>query len=235
MIPTASLSFPSNVQTNRKSRETACEETYNVNCVKNQTNTCRCNEKYIYIDSTRRKYNVSQTHPFFENTAQPKAPYDTKSFNNDNTNSCINQSIDTRNIPLLSVEQKPCMYLKVTDDQHRAILLQNVAQPIKYVAVKNDSGIQRIPVYLNDGNVKVAENVPLKMVALVDSNAQPKAFPQEIVPQVVPQVIQTNNLQFDDFATHKTSNQFVVKHLNPANTILLNPNSQSNIWYASNL
>ncbi|XP_012225555.1 uncharacterized protein [Linepithema humile] len=237
MIPTATLSFSQNVQTDKKSREPTCEETFHANCKKNQTNTCRCNEQYLYFDSTHcsRKYNnMSQAQHFCEDTVQPKASYNIKSYNND-TNDCINQSNGMRSIPLLPVEQKhkPCMYLKVTDDQPRAMLLQNVTQPVKYLAVKNESGIQRIPVYINDRNIKVAENVPLKVVALMDSNTQPKAFPREVVPQAVP--LQTNDLQFDDFATHKTNNQFVVKHLNPMNTILLNPDSQSSIWYASSL
>lgn len=237
VIPTAVLSFPPNVQTDKKSKKSTCEETYDANCMKKQTNTCRC-EQHIYLDSTHcpRKY-MSQARHFYEGAVQPTASYNTKSYNND-TNNCINQSNGTQNI-LLSVEQKysPRMYLKVSDDQQHAVLLQNVTQPIKYLAVKKDTGIQRIPIYINDGDVKVAENVPLKLIALVDSNTQPNAFPQEVGPHAVSQVIplQTNNLQFDDVATRNTSNQFVVKHLNSANTILLNPNSKSNIWYASNL
>jgi len=219
---------------NSGSREKLFVKT-NVECAKNQINqnACHCNEPYIYFDSANCPRNYKeQAHYFHKETAQPENLRDTRSYNN-NIDNCINSSNTTRNVPLLSLKQQNNLYTYPKDDQHRAVLLQNVTQPIKYLAVKNGSNIQRIPVYINDRSIRVAENFPLKVIALMDPNTQTKAFPQEIATQVVP--LQTDSLPFNDFATREINDQSFIKHLDSANTILFNPDSQSNIWYASNL
>lgn len=235
-MPMPILNFPQNIQTEKRSIE-SCQEMFgktDVECAKNQINqnACHCNEQYIYFDSANcpRKYK-EQAHYIHKETAQPESLCDTRGYNN-STDNCINLSSTMRNVPLLSLKQKNNLYTypKAIDD--RAVLLQNVTQPIKYLAVKNGSDIQRIPVYINDRNVRIAENVPLKVIALMDQSTQTKAFPQEIATQIIP--LQTDDLHFNNFATRKISDQAFVKRLD-SDTILFNPDSQSNIWYTSNL
>ncbi|XP_011166997.1 uncharacterized protein LOC105200895 isoform X2 [Solenopsis invicta] len=211
-----------------------------VECAKNQINqnAYHCNEQYIYYDPANcpRKYK-EQAHYFHKEIAQPENLCDTRANYNNSTDNFVNLSSTTRNVPLvLSLKQKNNLhtYSNAIDEQHRAVLVQNVTQPVKYLAVENDSNIQRIPVYINDDkSVKIVENVPLKVIALMNSNTQTNAFPQESARQVVP--LQTDGLHLNDFTTRKISDQSFVKRLNPVEAILLNPDSQSNIWYASNL
>ncbi|XP_012523600.1 uncharacterized protein LOC105829369 isoform X2 [Monomorium pharaonis] len=234
--------FSQDTQTEKRSAE-LCQKNLSlfsktdVKCAKNQINqnACHCNEQYIYFNSANcsRKYK-EQAH-FHKEMIQPESLRNTKGYNN-STDSCVNLSNATQNVPLLSLNQKNnlFMYPKAIDDQHRAVLLQDVTQPVKYLAVENDSEIQRIPVYINDDkSVRIVENVPLKVIALMDPSTQTKAFPQEIGTKVVP--LQTDGLHLNSFVTHKISDQSFMKRLDPMKTVLLNPDSQSNIWYASNL
>ncbi|KYN11532.1 hypothetical protein ALC57_16316 [Trachymyrmex cornetzi] len=234
------LNITQNVQAEKRSAESYQENRFgktDVKCTKNQINenTCHCNEQYIYFDSANcsRKYK-EQAHRCHKEIAQPENLCDTRGYNNSLDN-CINLSSSTQNVPLLTLRQNDDLYMypKAIDDQHRAVLLQNVTQPVKYLAVENGSNIQKIPVYINDRSVRVAENAPLKVIAVMDPSIQTKTFPQEIATKVVS--LQTDNLHFNNFATHKISDQSYVKHLNSVNAILLNPDSQSNVWYAPNL
>lgn len=234
-IPMPILNFPQNNQTEKRSIE-SCQEMFgktDVECAKNQINqnACHCNEQYIYLDTANCRKYKEQAHYIHKETAQPESLCDTRGYNN-STDNCVSSTM--QNVPLLSLKQKNNLYTysKAIDDQHRAVLLQNVTQPVKYLAVKNGSDIQRIPVYINDRNVRIAENVPLKVIALMDPSTQTKAFPQEIATQIMP--LQTDDLHFNDFATRKISNQSFVKRLD-SDTVLFNPDSQSNIWYTSNL
>ncbi|XP_018393432.1 PREDICTED: uncharacterized protein LOC108772409 [Cyphomyrmex costatus] len=196
----------------------------NLKYTKNQINenACHCNEQYIYFDSANcpRKYK-EQAHQFHKEIAQPESLYDTRGYNN-SVDNCVNLSNSTQNVPLLTLRQKDDLYMypKAIDDQHRAVLLQNVTQPVKYLAVDNGSNIQKIPVYINDRSVRVAENVPLKVIAVMDPSIQTKAFPQEIATKVVS--LQTDNLHFNNFVTRKINDQSYVKHLDSVNAILLN-------------
>ncbi|KYQ52638.1 hypothetical protein ALC60_08247 [Trachymyrmex zeteki] len=232
------LNITQNVQAEKKSTESCRENRFgktDVKYTKNQINenACHCNEQYVYFDSANcpRKYK-EQAHHFHKETAQPESSRDTRGYNN-SVDNCINLSSSTQNVPLLTLRQNDLyMYPKAIDDQHRAVLLQNVTQPVKYLAVENGSNIQKIPVYINDRSVRVTENVPLKVIAVMDPSIQTKAFPQEIATKVVS--LQTDNLHFNNFATRKISDQSYVKHLDSVNAILLNPDSQSNMWYAPN-
>lgn len=232
-IPSPILNFPQNIQTGKKPTKSYREmfDKTDIECAKNQINrnVCHCNEQYIYLHSANcpRKYK-KQTH-YFKETAQSE--YNTRDYSNSISN-CANLSDTMQEVPLLSLKQKNNLYPKV-DDQHRAMLLQDVTQPVKYLAVKSGSDIQRIPVYINDRSVRVAENVPLKVIALMEPSAQTRAFTHKIATHVVP--LQTDSSHFNDFSTRKISNQSFIKHLDSMNAIVLNPNSQSNIWYASNL
>ncbi|XP_011050423.1 PREDICTED: uncharacterized protein LOC105143670 [Acromyrmex echinatior] len=234
------LNITQNVQAEKRSAESCQENRFgktDVKCTKNQINenACHCNEQYIYFDSANcpRKYK-EQAHRCHKETAQPESLCDTRGYNN-SVDNCINLSSFTQNVPLLTLRQNDGLYMypKAIDDQHRAVLLQNVTQPVKYLAVENGSNIQKIPVYINDRSVKVAENAPLKVIAVMDPSIQTKTFPQEIATKVVS--LQTDNLHFNNFATRKISDQSYVKHLDSVNAILLNPDSQSNMWYAPNL
>ncbi|XP_018353644.1 PREDICTED: uncharacterized protein LOC108755241 [Trachymyrmex septentrionalis] len=234
------LNITQNVQAEKRSAESCRENRFgktDVKCTKNQINenACHCNEQYIYFDSANcsRKYK-EQAHRCHKETAQPESLCDTRGYNN-SVDNCINLSSSTQNVPLLTLRQNDDLYMypKTIDDQHRAVLLQNVTQPVKYLAVENGSNIQKIPVYINDRSVRIAENAPLKVIAVMDPSVQTKTFPQEIATKVVS--LQTDNLHFNNFATRKISDRSYVKHLDSANAILLNPDSQSNMWYAPNL
>lgn len=224
-----------NIQIEKESTE-SCRKLFDkadVECTKNQINqtACHCNKQYIYFDSANCPCKSKEQAYYFKETSQPKSLCDTRDYN-DNIDNCVNLSSTMRNVPLLSLKQKN-LYAKAIDDQHQAVLLQDVTQPVKYLAVESGSDIQRIPVYINDRNVRIAENVPLKVIALMDPSSQTKTFPQEIATQAIP--LKTNSLHFKDFATRKISEQSLAKHLSSVNAILFNPDSQSNIWYASNL
>lgn len=230
------LNFPQNIQVEERSTK-SCQKLFDktdVERAKNQINqnACHCNEQYIYFDSANCPRKFKEQAHYFKETSQPESSRDTRGYNNSIDN-CVNLSSTMQNVPLLSLKQMNNLYAypKVIDDQHQAVLLQT--QPVKYLAVKSGSDIQRIPVYINDRNVRVAENVPLKVIALMDPSTQTKAFPQEIATQVIP--LQTDSLHLNDFTTRKMSDQSFVKHLDSVNAILFKPDSQSNIWYASNL
>lgn len=224
-----------NIQIEKKSTESYRKlfDKTDVECAKNQINqnARHCNEQYIYFDSANCPRKSKEQAHYFKETSQPKNLCDTRGYN-DNIDNYVDVSSTMRNVPLLSLKKKN-VYMKAIDDQHQAVLLQNVTQPIKYLAVKSGSDIQRIPVYINDRNVRITENIPLKVIALMDPSSQTKAFPQEIATQAIP--LKTDSLHFNDLATRKISDQSFVKHLNSVNAILFNPDSQSNIWYASNL
>ncbi|XP_077279618.1 uncharacterized protein LOC143907022 [Temnothorax americanus] len=234
-IPTPILNLSQDIQTEKRSTCRNMFDKTDIERAKNQVNqnACHCNEQYVYFDSANcpRK---EQAH-YFKETTQPESLCDTRGYNN-NIDNYVNLSSIMRNVPLVSLKQNNNLHAvpKAIDNQHRAMLLQNVTQPVKYLAVKSGSEMQRIPVYINDRNVKVAENIPLKVIAVMDPSAQTKAFPQEIATQVIP--LQTDSLQFRDFATRDISDhQSFVKRFDSVNAILFNPDSQSNIWYASNL
>lgn len=165
-IPSSTFNFSQNIQTNKRLRESTCREIFNktdVECAKNQINLNHCNEQYIYLDSARCRHNVSQEH-FHKGAVQPGILHGDRNSSMDN---CINLSTD---VPLLLVEPKrnsTHTYLKMIDDQHRSV--QNITQPIKYIAVNNNSDIQRIPIYISDKNI---EDVPLEVITLVKPNAQ---------------------------------------------------------------
>ncbi|CAL1676490.1 unnamed protein product [Lasius platythorax] len=177
-IPSSTLNFPQNIQTDKRFRESTCEEIFNkadVECARNQANLCHCNEQYIYLDSTncQHKCNVSQVHHFHKGAVQTIVkPGVLHEDHNSSTDNCINLSNDVQSVPSLLLEQKHTAYTypRVIDDQRRAVLLENVTQPIKYLAVNNNSDIQRIPVYINDRSI--IENVPLKVITLVKPNAE---------------------------------------------------------------
>lgn len=227
--------FSQNIPIEKRSTE-SCRKLFDktdVECAKKQINqsTCHCNEQYIYFDSANCPRKSKEQAHYLKETSQPESLCDTRGCN-DNIDNCINLPNTMRNVPLLSLKQKNLYaYPKAIDDQHETMLLQNVTQPVKYLAVKSGSDIQRIPVYINDRNVRIAEDIPLKVIALIDPSSQTKAFPREIATQAIP--LETDNLH--DFATRKVSEQSFVKHLNSVNAILFKPDSQSNIWYASNL
>ncbi|EGI68224.1 hypothetical protein G5I_03320, partial [Acromyrmex echinatior] len=175
------LNITQNVQAEKRSAESCQENRFgktDVKCTKNQINenACHCNEQYIYFDSANcpRKYK-EQAHRCHKETAQPESLCDTRGYNN-SVDNCINLSSFTQNVPLLTLRQNDGLYMypKAIDDQHRAVLLQNVTQPVKYLAVENGSNIQKIPVYINDRSVKVAENAPLKVIAVMDPSIQTK-------------------------------------------------------------
>ncbi|KYN04596.1 hypothetical protein ALC62_04587 [Cyphomyrmex costatus] len=222
-----SINIAQNIQAEKRSIESCQENRFgktDLKYTKNQINenACHCNEQYIYFDSANcpRKYK-EQAHQFHKEIAQPESLYDTRGYNN-SVDNCVNLSNSTQNVPLLTLRQKDDLYMypKAIDDQHRAVLLQNVTQPVKYLAVDNGSNIQKIPVYINDRSVRVAENVPLKVIAVMDPSIQTKAFPQEIATKVVS--LQTDNLHFNNFVTRKINDQSYVKHLDSVNAILLN-------------
>lgn len=166
-IPSSTFNFSQNIETNKRLRESTCKEIFNkadVECAKNQVNLNR-NEQYIYLDSARCQHNVSQEHHFHKGAVQPGILHEDRNSSMDN---CINLSTD---VPLLLVEQEgnsTHTYLKMIDDQHRSV--QNITQPIKYIAVNNNSDIQRIPIYISDKNI--VEDVPLEVITLVKPNAQ---------------------------------------------------------------
>lgn len=234
-MPTSILNLPKNIQSEKRSTEPLrLFDKTDVECTNNQINqnACCCNKQYIYLDSTNCQPKYKEQAHCVKETAQSESLCNTRSCNN-GTDNCVNLSSTVQNVPLLSLKQENLYpYPKAIDDQHRAVLLQNVTQPVKYLAVTNGSDIQRIPVYINDRDIRVTENVPLKVIALMDPNTQIKAFPQEIA-KVIP--LQTNSLHFNDLATRKISDQSIVKHLDSVNAIVINPNSQSNVWYTSNL
>ncbi|XP_071565576.1 uncharacterized protein [Temnothorax nylanderi] len=233
-IPTPILNLSQDIQTEKRSTCRNMFDKTDIERAKNQVNqnACHCSEQYVYFDSANRP-RKEQAH-YCKETTQPESLCDTRGYNN-NIDNYVNLSSTMRNVPLVSLKQNNNLHAvpKAIDNQHRAMLLQNVTQPVKYLAVKSGSDMQRIPVYINDRSVKVAENIPLKVIAVMDPSAQTKAFPQEIVTQVIP--LQTDSLQFSDFATREISDQSFVKRLDSVNAILFNPDSQSNIWYASNL
>lgn len=167
----SSLSFSQNIQPDQRFRESTCKEIFDkdVECAKNQINLNHCNEQYIYLDSTRCQHNVSQEHHFHKGAVQtimqPRILHEDRDNRMDN---CINLSTD---VSLLLVEPKKnsaYTYPKMIDDQHHSV--QNITQPIKYVAVNNNSDIQRIPIYISDNNI--IEDVPLEVITLVKPNAQ---------------------------------------------------------------
>ncbi|KAL6267912.1 hypothetical protein P5V15_000980 [Pogonomyrmex californicus] len=226
--------FPHNIQNEKRSRELFREtfDNTDIECTKHliSQNACRCNEQLIYSTNYPRK---EQMHYLHKKAAESKDLRDTRGYNN-STDNCVNSSNTMQNLPP-SLKQKNdvYMYSKAIDNQHHAVLLQNVTQPIKYFAAKSGTDIQRIPVYINDKNIRIAESVPLGVVAVMNPNTQAKAFSQDIATQVIP--LQTDGLHFNDFAIRKISDQPFVKHLDSMNTMLINPNSQSNTWYVSNL
>lgn len=234
----ATLNFPQNIQFDKKCGKSTCEKLFgktDAECVKNRTsqNVCRYNEWCICHDSVDcpRKHSVSQTHYCDKDTVQAMTQsnisYDINVCNNNTEKSVDSSNAGLRNASFLPLEQKcnPYTYLQTVDGQHHAVLLQDTTQPVKYFAVKNDRGIQRIPVYINNDSVNMTENVSLKL-ALMNPNSRIKIYPQEVTNQVIP--MQANSMLVDEFALHKTSAQ-------PMNTILFNSNLQSNTWYASNL
>ncbi|XP_050446692.1 uncharacterized protein MAL13P1.304-like [Cataglyphis hispanica] len=158
-----------NIQTDKRFGESTCKEIFSkadVECARNRVNLSHCNEQYL--DTTRCQHNFS-THHFdkraLQTMVQPRILHEDHNCNRDN---CINSSND---VPLLLLQKHNAYtYPKVIDDQHCSVMLQNIAQPIKYLALNNNSDIQRIPVYINEKNV--IENVPLKVITLVKPNAQ---------------------------------------------------------------
>ncbi|XP_011691510.1 PREDICTED: uncharacterized protein LOC105452253 isoform X2 [Wasmannia auropunctata] len=187
-------------------------------------------------DSTNcpHKYYKEQANYFHKETVQPESLRGTRDYDN-SVGNCVNLPSTTRKVPLSLIQNNNlCTYPKAVDDRHRVVLLQNVTtQPVKYLAVENSCNsnhVQRIPVHISDRGVRIAENVPLKVTTVMDSSTQ--TFPQEIA-TVVP--LQTNSLHIDDYATRRTSDQSFAKRLDSVTTVLFNPDSQSNIWYASNL
>lgn len=165
----STLNFPQNIQTDKRFEESTCKEIFSkadVECARNRANLSHCNEQYL--DTTRCQHNVSAHH--FDKGAvqtmmQPRILHEDHNCSMDN---CINSSND---VPLLLLQKHNAYtYPKVIDDQHCSVMLQNIAQPIKYLALNKNSDIQRIPVYINEKNV--IENVPLKVITLVKPNAQ---------------------------------------------------------------
>ncbi|EFN70577.1 hypothetical protein EAG_00651 [Camponotus floridanus] len=171
-IPSSTLNFSQIIQPDQRFRESTCKEIFNkadVECAKNQIDLNHCNEQYIYLDSTRCQHNASQEHHFHKGAVQtivqPRILHEDRDNKMDN---CINLSTD---VSLLLVEPKKnsaYTYPKMIDDQHHSV--QNITQPIKYVAVNNNSDIQRIPIYISDNSIR--ENVPLEIITLVKPNAQ---------------------------------------------------------------
>ncbi|XP_011871156.1 PREDICTED: uncharacterized protein LOC105563828 [Vollenhovia emeryi] len=196
-VPT-SIDFPQNIQIEEKScleifdKRDAERTSYQIN-----QNADHFNEQYIYCDSANypRKYK-GQAH-YCKETAQPENLRDSRGYNN-SVDDYVHLSNTMRDVPSLPPKQKNNLhvYPKAIDDQYRTVLLQNVTQPVKYLAVKNGSEIQRIPVYISDKSARVAENGPLKLVALMDPGTQTEA--QEIATRAVP--LQMDSLQFNDLA-----------------------------------
>lgn len=171
-IPSSALNFSQNIQTDKRFRESTRKEIFNkadVECAKNQINLNNCNKRYIYLDSTRCQHNALQERHFhkgiMQTIAQPRILHEDCDNRMDN---CINLSTD---VSLLLIEPKKnsaYTYPKILDDQHRSV--QNITQPIKYMAVNNNSDIQRIPVYISDNNI--TQDVPLEVLTVVKPNAQ---------------------------------------------------------------
>ncbi|XP_072753349.1 uncharacterized protein [Anoplolepis gracilipes] len=173
VIPSSTLNLSQNIQTNKRFREPTYKEIFsnaNIECSKNQDNLSNCNTQYIYLDSTRcqHKYNISQAHRFHNGAVQTMIqPGILHEDYNSNMDNCINLSND---VPL-SLDQNYTTYTyPKVDNQHRSVLLQNITQPIKYLAVNNNSDIQRIPVYINDKNV--IQDDPVKVITLIKPNIQ---------------------------------------------------------------
>ncbi|XP_070158318.1 uncharacterized protein [Polyergus mexicanus] len=167
----STLNFPcKNIQTDKRFRESICKEIFSkadIERARNRANLSRCDAQYL--DSTGCQHNVSQAHHFYkkavQTTVQPRILHNDHNSSMDN---CINSSSD---VPLLLLQKHNAYtYPKVIDDQHCSVMLQNITQPIKYLALNNNSDIQRIPVYINDKDV--IESVPLKVITLVNPNAQ---------------------------------------------------------------
>lgn len=163
----STLNFPrKNIQTDKRFRESTCKEIFSkadIERARNRANLSHC--KGQCLDSTRCQHNVSQAHHFHKGAVQPRILHDDHNSSMDN---CINSSSD---VPLLLLQKHNAYtYPKVIDDQHCSVMLQNITQPIKYLALNNNSDIQRIPVYINDKDV--IESVPLKVITLVKPNAQ---------------------------------------------------------------
>ncbi|KAL0104313.1 hypothetical protein PUN28_017206 [Cardiocondyla obscurior] len=244
-IPTPMLNHRQNIQADQKPKG-PCQKSHNlhlfdktdVKCAENkikQDECHHCNEQYLYFDSANCSRRYKEQAHYFKEISQPQRLCNTRSYNNDIDN-CVNLPSNVQNVSVLPLQQQNNLYAypQTIDNQHRAVLMQSVTQPVKYLAVKNGSNIQRVPVYINDKNVRVVQNVPLNVITLMDQSTQAKTFPQEIATQMVP-LETNNNLQFNDFATCKVNDQTVVKGLNSVNAILLQSDSESKIWYASNL
>ncbi|XP_020284258.1 uncharacterized protein LOC109854970 isoform X2 [Pseudomyrmex gracilis] len=233
----ATLNFPQNIQFDKRCGKSTCKKLFSktdAECVKNLTsqNVCRCNKRCICHDSADcpPKHSVAQMHYCDKDTVQamtqPNMSYDINIYSS-NTDKSVDSSNGLQNASFLPLEQKynPYTYLQTVDGQHHAVLLQDATQPVKYFAVKNDRGIQRIPVYINNSSANITENFPLKL-ALMKPNSRTKIYPQEVTNRVIP--LQANSLPVDEVAMHKTSAQ-------PVNAVLFNSDLQSNTWYTSNL
>lgn len=169
-IPSSTLNFSQTIQPDQRFRKSTCKEIFNkadVECAKNQIDLNHCNEQYIYLDSIRCQHNASQQHHFHKGAVQIVQPRILHEDRDNRMDNCINLSTD---VSLLVEPKKNFVYTypKMMDDQHHSV--QHITQPIKYVAVNNNSDIQRIPIYISDNNIK--EDVPLEVITLVKPNAQ---------------------------------------------------------------
>lgn len=240
------LNHSQNTRTNKKPELFMCEEMIgktNIEYIKERTNqnTRNCNQKYIYFDPSNCSHNCNVSHAYrsHEDTAlrmaEPKISCDAKDCNSGMDN-CVTLLNGVQNVQSLPLEYKRDSYTypKVVNGHHRAMLLQDVTQPMKYLAVKNGPNIQKIPVYVNGDNVEITENVPLKVVTLMNADSQTNSFPQAITAtQLIP--LQTSTLRFND-VMYNRSNQPFAKHVNPVNAILFNSGLQPDTsWYSSDL
>lgn len=168
------MSHPSlTLKLNKRLREPRYEKIHqivdkaDVEYAMNQANSCLRDKRYIYLDSTdQQKYNFSQARHFYEGAAQPGI-LQIEDHNRDNY---VNLSDDLQSMPnTLYLERKYVTHPKMHDD--RAVLLQDVTQPVKYFAANINSNIQRMPVYRNDDG-SIIKSIPVKVITRAKSNAQ---------------------------------------------------------------
>lgn len=254
------LNFPREIRVDDEcGGASTCEEMFDkavldVECAKDRANrnACRCDERYVYLDFAdcprkcdvvpKARVRVREETPSRTVVTVPEIACDA----NDDYNGGASLLNGARNVQLLSLTRKhnpyACPKTSVGDAQPRALLLQNVAQPIKYLAVKNGTTIRKIPIYVKEGSVGITSRsaaIPLKVVALMDAKAgATNGSSQEVATRVIPLRTTTGGAlrQLDDLAAREKSDQPFAKRLDTVNAVLIDPDLQSSgIWYPSSL
>lgn len=238
-MPTTTLNHPQNNRINKKPELFTCEEMIdktNIEYIKEHTNQNmrNRNQRYICFDSCNCSRNCDVSHAYHSRQdtvltmAEPEILCSAKDYNSSMDN-CVNLLNGMQNVQSLPLKYKHVSYTypKVVNSHHRAMLLQDVTQPIKYLAVKNGPNIQKIPVYMNADNVEITENVPLKLMTLMNTNNKTNSFPRAITTtQVMP--LQTSTYRFNDLMCNESNHPFA-KHENSVNAILFDSNLQPNV------